>query len=190
MRHGDGEGVSSPMDCNPLFGSVVPFAHRWHVIHEIDLIGLIQEQRRRLALCDQAEAIADALPNRPDRPTLDEFLDALESLIVRGTAGNGDYLASMLANGRGDPLSQTLLDHVRYRYRSDMAAARELIAVFDEADAFSAPETLGHILRSFFTGCRRAIDFEHVTIIGLAGHRLTPDARALLIAALADSLAA
>lgn len=75
------------MDRNPLQGSVVSFARRWHVIQEIDLIRLVQEHRRRLALCGQAEAMADALPDRPDAATMTLFLQALEALVTRGGAG-------------------------------------------------------------------------------------------------------
>lgn len=42
------------MNRNLLQGSVVPFARRWHIIQEIDLIRLLQEHRRRLALCEHA----------------------------------------------------------------------------------------------------------------------------------------
>ncbi|WP_237237725.1 hypothetical protein [Sphingomonas melonis] len=107
-----------------------------------------------------------------------------------GAQADGVYLEAMLSNGRADPLTDTLLDHVRHRHEADAAAAREMVAAFDEADAFAAPETLGHMLRSFFTGCRRAVDFEQLAIIALAGHRLTPEARGLLVDALAESLAA
>ncbi|WP_294216376.1 hypothetical protein [uncultured Sphingomonas sp.] len=178
------------MDRNPLQGSVVSFARRWHVIQEIDLIRLVQEHRRRLALCGQAEAMADALPDRPDAATMTLFLQALEAMVTRGAQADGVYLEAMLSNGRADPLTDTLLDHVRHRHEADAAAAREMVAAFDEADAFAAPETLGHMLRSFFTGCRRAVDFEQLAIIALAGHRLTPEARGLLVDALAESLAA
>lgn len=176
------------MDRNPLQGSVVPFARRWHIIQEIDLIRLVQEHRRRLALCAQAEAMADILPNRPAGPVMAMFLDALDLLVTRGEQADGVYLAAMLSNGQDDPLTTTLLDHVRHRHMADAAAARELVAAVGEADAFDAPETLGHMLRSFFTGCRRAVDFEQLTIIALAGHRLTPEARGLLVDALAASL--
>ena len=64
------------MDRNPLHGSVIPFARRWHVIHEIDLVRLIEDQRGRLAVCDRAERIADALPQRPDGAALTEVLAA------------------------------------------------------------------------------------------------------------------
>lgn len=175
------------MDRNPLQGSVVPFARRWHVIHEIDLIRLIQEHHRRLALCTQAEAIADDLPRRPAAPAMAAFR---EGLAGKGQWADGDYLQAMLVNGHEGPLARTLIDHIRHRRMADGAAARELMAAFDEADAFAAPETLGHMLRSFFTGCRRAIDFEQLTIIALAGHRLTPEARALMEDALADGVVA
>ncbi len=177
------------MDRNPLQGSVVPFARRWHVIHEIDLIRLLQEHRRRLLLCRQAEAMADGLPDRPEGAAMTLFLKALETLVTRGERTDGAYLEAMLSNGHDDPLIDTLLDHVRHRHEADAAAARELVAAFAEADAFAAPETLGHMLRSFFTGCRRAVDFEQLVIIALAGHRLTPEARGLLVDALAESLA-
>lgn len=178
------------MDRNRLQGSVVPFARRWHVIQEIDLIRLVQEHRRRLALCEQAEAMADALPDRQDAPTITLFLQALETLVTRGEQADGVYLEAMLSNGRADPLTDTLLDHVRHRHRTDAAAAREVVATFAEADACAAPETLGYMLRSFFVGCRRAIDFEQLVIIALAGHRLTPEARGLLVDALTKSLVA
>ena len=178
------------MDRNPLQGSVVPFARRWHVIHEIDLIRLMQEHRDRLALATQAEAIADGLPDRPAKPMMAAFLTALRQLVTKGERADGDYLAAMLLNGHEDPLAWTLIDHVRHRHMADGAAARELIAALDEGDAFATPETLGYMLRSFFTGCRRAVDFEGLTIIALAGHRLTPEARALLVDALADGVAA
>ncbi|MEN2748753.1 hypothetical protein [Sphingomonas sp. T9W2] len=178
------------MDRNPFQGSVVPFARRWHSIQEIDLIRLLQEHRRRLALCGQAEAMADALPDRPVAATMTLFLQALETLVMRGEQADGVYLEAMLSNGRADLLTATLLDHVRHRHEADAAAARELVAAFAEADAFAAPETLGHMLRSFFTGCRRAVDFEQLAIIALAGQRLTPQARGLLVDALAESLAA
>jgi hypothetical protein len=72
------------MDRNPLQGSVVPFARRWHVIHEIDLVRLIQQHRRRLAL-RPAEAIADGLPERPDAPMTAAFLTALQGLVAKGS---------------------------------------------------------------------------------------------------------
>lgn len=178
------------MDRNPLQGSVVPFARRWHVIREIDLVRLIGGHRRRLALCDQAEEIADDLPRRPGATATAAFLAALDALVMHGEDDADAFLAAMLLSGHDDPLTRTLLDHIHARHAADAAAARELIVTLAGADAPPAPETLGHMLRGFFTGCRRAIDFEQLTILALAGHRLTPDARALLADALAQRAAA
>lgn len=172
------------MDRNPLHGSVIPFARRWHVIHEIDLVRLIEDQRGRLAVCDRAERIADALPQRPDGAALTEVLAALDRLATRGEADVSAWLEAMLLDG-GDHLASTVLDHIRQQHVADAAAARELQAALGEGGWSGSPDALGYMLRGFFTACRRAVDFERLTIIALARHRLTPDAHALLVAALA-----
>ena len=46
---------------------------------------------------------------------------------------------------------------------------------------------LGYMLRCFFDGCRRAMDFTELAILALGERRLTRDARALLIGSLARS---
>lgn len=187
MDHDSLEG--DPFQNSPFRGRVVPFARRWHVIQEIDLIRLVGSQRGRLALCELAEHIADDLPQQRE-PETTTFLAALDGLVMGGGADEDACLAAMLLGGPDDPLAQTLLDHIRTRHVAEVAAARELIAALTEADAAPSPETLGHMLRGFFTACRHAVDFEQLTIIALAGHRLTPDARAVLADALAESAAA
>lgn len=175
------------IDRNPLQGSVVPFARRWHVIQEIDLVRLIAEHRRRADLCAQAEAIADALPHGADPDAVTAFVAALGGIAAR----EGDeraLLEAMLIHDGDDPLAETLLRHIGQRYAADADMARELIDALAEGDDRPCTETLGHMLRGFFSGCRRAIDFEQVTILALAGHRLTPEARALLADALAAGL--
>jgi len=67
-------------------------------------------------------------------------------------------------------------------------AARELVAAFGETHAFGAPDTLGRLLRTFSTSGRKAINFEQPTVLALAGHHLTPDARNVLVDTLAYSL--
>ncbi|MGP7794486.1 hypothetical protein [Sphingomonas sp. CLY1604] len=175
------------MNRSPLQGSVVPFARRWHVIDEIDLVRLAGEHRRRVDLCAQAEAIADALPRWPDADIVSPFLAALNGIAAR----EGDECAlldAMLLHGHDDPLAETLLQHIRQRHAADGECARELVAALAEGDDRPCSETLGYMLRGFFSSCRRAIDFEQVTILALAGHRLTQDARALIVDALADGL--
>lgn len=179
------------MERNRLQGSVVPFARRWHVIQEIDLVRLVAEHRRRADLCDRLEGMADLLPERPAADEAAAIERALADLVERNEHDEFAFLQAMLLHGRDDALASALLDHIRRRHAADTAAAQELIAALrcdGPADHIPLAETLGHMLRGFFTGCRRAIDFEQLTILTLAARRLTPDARALLVDALAASL--
>ncbi|MGE7204098.1 hypothetical protein ACQKJZ_00295 [Sphingomonas sp. NPDC019816] len=167
---------------------VVPFARRWHVIHEIDLVGMIAEHRRRAAICAWAELIADGLPNRPDDEGLGRFLGTLDDMATRIETGGPPLWDTTLRHGDRDPLGTILRDHVRDRHMADAAAAREVIAAFD-VEADTASETLGYILRGFFAACRGGVEFEQLAVLALAGHRLTPDARAVLTDALAQGFA-
>lgn len=179
------------MECNRFQGSVVPFARRWHVIQEIDLIRLVGEHRRRADLCDRLEAMADLLPERPTTDEAAATERALAELVQLNERNERAFLRTMLLHGRDDALALVLLDHISQRYAADIAAAQELIAALrcdGPAEHIPSAETLGHMLRGFFTGCRRAIDFEQLTILTLAAERLTPDARALLVDALSVSL--
>jgi len=179
------------MERNRLQGSVVPFARRWHVIQEIDLVRLVGEHRRRAALCDRLEAVADRLPDRPAPDEAAAIERALAAVVERDERDEIALLRAMLLHGPVQPLARSLIDHIRRRHASDAAAAQELTAALQPTaarDPVPSAETLGHMLRGFFTGCRRAIDFEQLTILTLAGHRLTPDARALLVEALSANL--
>lgn len=179
------------MERNRFQGSVVPFARRWHVIQEIDLIRLVGEHRRRADLCDRLEAMADLLPERPTPDEAAVTERSLAELVEHNERDECAFLRAMLLHGRDDALASALLDHIRRRHAADTAAAQELIAALrcdEPADHIPSAETLGHMLRGFFTGCRRAIDFEQLTILTLAAQRLTPDARALLVDALSVGL--
>lgn len=176
------------MDPIPPQPDVVSFAHCRDVILEMDVIALVEEHRRRLVLCRQAEAIADGLPDHPGRAAMTKFLHGLDALAMDSGDGGGGGMDAIAGATPDDRLPATLLGHIRRRHMADVAAARELVAVFGETDAFDAPDTLGRLLRTFSTRRRRTIDFEQLTVLALAGHHLTPDARNVLIDTLAYSL--
>lgn len=168
------------MDHERLAGNVVPFARRWHVIHEIDLVRLIGAQRRRADLCDRLEAVGDGLPALPPRYELAALCGALAEIAGRGEPS----LEAMLLKDADDALGAALLDHIRIRCMTDATAAQELIEMLGPAvasDRRPTADALGYMLRGFFTGCRRAIDFEQLAILASAGHRLTRNARTMLI---------
>ena len=177
------------MDRNRRENKIVPFALPWHVIQEVDLVRLIGDHHRRAALCVHAEVMADDLPRRPDAKTLTAFLAALDERVIQTETDDWSFWGAMQVHGRDDTLVSTVLDHIRARRASDVASAREVIAALD-AGADIAPDMLGYILRGFFTHCLRSIDFEQLAVLAMAGHRMTPDARALLTDALAEGVAA
>ena len=172
------------MDCERPDRNIVPFTSRWHVIQEVDIIGLVSEQVRRAVLCDRLEAMADALPAHASQGEIETLDVVLAELFTRE---RHVALMTLLSRGPSDPLKQALLDHLRVQDLEDAATARELIDALTPATASDhaiSPETLGYMLRGIFTGCRRAIDFEQLAILTLAGHRMTPAARMLLVDAL------
>ncbi|MGF7151084.1 hypothetical protein FHS96_004745 [Sphingomonas zeicaulis] len=169
------------MEAKPTGGSVVPFARRWHVIHEIDLVRLIAGHRLRNGLCDRLERVADDLPARPPA----EMVAALCGMLAEVLARDGNdalvRLEALLPSG-GDGLAQGLIERIRARHAADAATADELVAALLPADQpdVLVPEALGYAIRCFVTGCRATIEFELLAIVALARHRLTPQARALL----------
>lgn len=174
---------------NRFMGSVVPFRRRWHVIQEVDLARLIREHYRRARLCDRLERLADALPELPGGEQVAEIRNDLAELVARNEHEELPYLRSMLVNDSGDALTTALLEHVAARHAADAAAAEELDWALQSAVPGGdgvPPAVLGYMLRCFFDGCRRAIDFEQMTILTVAGHRLTTEARAVLVDALAE----
>lgn len=173
------------IDRNPLFGSVEPFARRWHVIQEIDLAPLIARHSAVRALCDRLEDCADALPVLPSDDQRTELCADLRDLVERGGQDGDDPIDAMLMRRPGNPLTDALLDHVRYRRAADAAHAADLIEALSSTTANTvAADTLGYMLRCCFDGCRRAMDFAELTILTLASHRLTPEARDILVSGL------
>ena len=163
-------------------GSVVPFPRRWHVIHEVDLARLSADHASLRALCDALEACADGLPARLSSEDVARLCGGLQTRIERHEAAEDAFLAALFVHDRHDPLTCALLDHVHQRQAADAAHALDLIVALQATHAAGpCGETLGYMLRCFFDGCRRAIDFEALVILTLGHARLTPEARAMLV---------
>lgn len=170
------------MEANPPGGSVVPFARRWHVIHEIDLVRLIAGHRLRNGLCDRLERVADALPAPPPAALAAALCDMLAEIVARDGREALARLEALLPGKGGDGLTRGLIERIRARHAADAATADELAAALQAADLPDAlgADALGYAIRCFATGCHATIEFELLAIVALAGHRLTPQARALL----------
>jgi hypothetical protein len=173
-------------DDRDLYGSVVPFCRRWHIIHEVDLVRLAAGHTALRRLCNELEACADALPFTLSGPHVLALCKRLRDFVERSETADEALLTTMFGRDR-DELAQSLLSQVRAWHANDAAHAHDLIAALDpkaaDHERFSV-EALAYMLRCFFDGCRRAMDFEKLTILTLGGNRLTPDARALLVGGL------
>ena len=171
-------------------GRVVPFCRRWHVIDEIDLVRLLAGHAELRTLCDLLEACADTLPVMPSPAQTTVLCQRLTVAIDRYARAGETLLEEMFRREADRPLAAALLARIRARHAIDDSSAQDLIAALDpestEPDRFP-PEMLGYMLRCFFDGCRRAMDFTELAILALGERRLTRDARALLIGSLARS---
>ena len=174
---------------SPSLRNIVPSARHWHVIDEIDLVRMIRGHRRRAALCDRLEALADALPALPSPDSHARLARAVRDSINRSEQEELAHLAAQLDCGQ-DPLVRIVLERIRREHLAHAALAEEAIAALDaEATERLCPEALGYLLRGVFTAWRRAIDYEQLAILALAGARMTGEAREQLAGAIAGRAA-
>ncbi|CAN5140110.1 hypothetical protein BH09PSE3_BH09PSE3_15810 [soil metagenome] len=180
------------MNDSDLHGNVVPLCRRWHVIHELDLVRFAADHAEVRRLCDDLEACADTLPSPLSPPLLQSLCHGLRDFVARYEAEDRIFLNTMFGRNPPNSLARALILHVTARHAADASHALDLVTALDpkavDHERFSV-ETLAYMLRCFFDGCRRAMDFEELTILTLGGNRLTPDARELLIGGLCRTAA-
>ena len=162
-------------------GSVVPFVRRWHVIHEVDLVPLTADHARMAALCDRLEACADELPTRPPRDIAEALCEELTSLLASHDASEQALLTALFERDHR-PIARAVLQRIRDQHLADSVHAQDLVSALapEPDDRMVSTDALGYMLRCFFDGCRRAMRFEELALLVLAGDRLTPDALALV----------
>ncbi len=174
---------------SPSLITAVPSARRWHVIDEIDLVRMVRGHRRRAALCDRLEALADALPALPSPDSHACLARDVRDSISRCECEELDHLEAQLGCGQ-DRLARMVLERIRRDHLEHAASAEEAIAALDpEARERLCAEALGYLLRGVFTAWRRAIDYEQLAILALAGARMTGEAREQLAGAIAGRAA-
>jgi hypothetical protein len=170
------------IEMQPPAGRVLPFARRWHVIYEIDLVRFVARHEQLARLCDRLETCADALPIRPSRAEAEQLCRILDELTE--AAENDDALIADVFRGSESPLNAALLRAIRARRTADHVYGQELIAALRAGPSTGGEpvaETLGYMLRCFFTACRQRLAFEELAILTIGQHRLATNARALLV---------
>ncbi|WNO53609.1 hypothetical protein [Stakelama saccharophila] len=167
-------------------GRVEPFCRCWHVIKEIDVARLVAGHHRLAALCHELEACADALPTLPSPTHSVALCRLLAATVVRREGDRGNFPEALAGKRDTGLLAPLLMARVGRLRLADAAYGQELIEALEDARHSQpvAGETLGYLLRCVFEGCRRTMDVEGLVVLHLASHRLTAEARMLLVESL------
>lgn len=150
------------------------------MIDEIDLVAMVADHADLGQLCDRLEDVADALPRMPLAGANLRLCHELEYRPATHEAREHALVKRLFGTGTTEPCGVAALQHIRHRSGSHVVQAQDLVTAFQAGDPCLPPSTLGYMLRCFFEGCRASMAFEELTILQLAGDRLTPRARILL----------
>jgi hypothetical protein len=153
------------------------------IVQEADLHRLMTRHERLARLCDLLEACADALPAWPTEAEAERLRAALGGFI-EGEAEGDAFVAEVFGRGLRDPLATALTHHVDARHAGDLIHAQDLIAALEVGPApkgRTSAETLGYMLRCFFSAVRQSMVLEEFAVLALGRRHLTPDGEALLI---------
>lgn len=164
-------------------------APRWHMIAEIELTPWVVERAAWLQLCDQLEAIADALPHCPGLAERNDIAAQIETLLFTPKEGEEAGASSpLLVGGLDTPLARAVLAHLGSLRAVRAAQAQDILDALD-GDPARQPDLIGYMLRCFFEGCRHLVTIEQLALLALGANRLLPGARALLTERLIGSCA-
>ncbi|TCQ06278.1 hypothetical protein C8J40_10565 [Sphingomonas sp. PP-CC-3A-396] len=128
---------------------VVPFAARWHVIHELDLAGLVAAHARLRDVCDRLEACADALPGRLSDAEAKAICRDLRAVVISQPRDETAVVDALFARDLGDPLTMAVMARVRARHASEAIQADDILAALS---GFTTPcaEAFGYNLAELF----------------------------------------
>ena len=160
------------------------FCEGWRARTEKGVHALVAEHVVLRALCDRLEAIADGLPGLPPAEERRQLSRHLTTLLPPHQARESELLQSLLPADGASPVEHSLVERIRDQHVMDAVHAQDLGAALEAAGPDSNGDTLGYMLRCFFDGCRRAMAFEELALLRLAGRRLSPAATSLLTACL------
>ena len=122
--------------------------------------------RRILAICDELEEFADALPNRLDAARCGRLAGNLVSLLAECHQTEERCFQS-IRKTRMPHLSVSIA-RLRSEHRRDEYFAEDIAAALGgvrDTEPMGNPEAFGFILRSFFETQRRHVAFEEEHII-------------------------
>ncbi len=168
------------MKHTPIERQVLPFRRRWHVIDEIDLAPLLADHAAVRRMCQQIEDLADQLTDPPGFQRRFALAEALRSCIQEHVRVTSTFLERAFA---GEPLAfgGGVLSRILLGQISDAVHADDVIEALQVEPLDTARiDMLSYMLRCLFDSYRRAVDFEELALLTLAGARLSSNARRAL----------
>ncbi len=125
--------------------------------------------REKLAVCDQLEAIADSLPLEVNRQRCLFAAKAIAQIVRKAHRfEETTVFPAIAANFPDVPHLASTLQRLQFEHCEDEGFADELSDALHRlaaADPRVHPETIGYMLRGFFTTVRRHIAFEREHLI-------------------------
>ena len=141
---------------------------------------LVAEHRKQLELCDALELIADGLPCRIDEKLLRRATGMLSRGLVAHFRFEEEVLFPLLRRrGADDPSLIAALDQLESEHRRDADLSDELAEELETVrrkGKVRNVEMLGYMLRGYFEGQRRHIEWENTVVLPAARRVLSaPD---------------
>ena len=168
------------MEHSPIEHTLLPFRRRWHVIDEADIARLLADHARMRELCQDLESLADRLCGHLPLHERCAAADRLQETMLDHVKATSTFFGQVF---RGERLSYEggVLARILTRQIADAIHAEDVAdalreEVLDAADI----NILAYMLRCVFENCRRALDFEQLSLLSIAAHRLTAAARTSL----------
>ena len=141
---------------------------------------LAAEHPLQLELCNALELIADGLPNRFDQKLVHEATNVLAHGMARHFLFEEEVFFPMLRRrAASDASLVAALDQLEIEHGRDAGLSSELaeeLRYFLMKEHPRNPEMLGYMLRGYFEGQRRHIEWENSVVLPAARRFLTrPD---------------
>ena len=160
--------------------------------HPLDLIAHDHALQERL--CDMLEAIADGLPDDIDKRQCREAASALNfDLPLHHRDEEQCLFPLLLERGAATGSLAEVLDRLSQEHAKDESFAGEVVECLEalaEGGTARNPDMLGYMLRGFFEGYRRHIQWENTLVMPAARRYLTPDDLLRLARGMAENRAA
>jgi hypothetical protein len=159
---------------------VLPFRRNWHVVNEVDLAPLLADHAAVRRMCQRAEDLADQLG---DGPELEQRVSLAETVrcCIRDHVKVTSAFLQRIFTGEALRFGEGVLARILLGQISDAMRAEDVVDLLQTETLDSEKiDMLSYMLRCLFDNYRRAIDFEELALLSLAGTRLSAEARLAL----------